>query len=292
MSGLYDESCPICHGSGYEVKDLNLYEYYGSRAEVEIKKSTEGIKDKDERQEAEALLREAWQKRLLQPTAIPCPKCNGRQRVVDQRKKAAHLPEIMAEATMLDFDWNVYVDVDGRKIDTSRKQQLVNSFLSQFSLWKADGMGLYISSKIRGSGKTFLASAICNALMVDKYVRVQFIPANELIPISSGEYSRDNVTIDTLMNVDVLTIDDLGQKNNGKGWIEDILFEVLDARMNSQRITIVTSNYAISELEYDSRIVDRLNNMTVNIALPEVSVRLNKANDRKAELYKKVGIMR
>lgn len=289
MPTLYNDDCKICHGSGYEVKDLTMYEYYGNKAEAEIKTACMGIKDPDQRTEAENKLRDNWKNYMLQPTAYPCPKCNGQKRVVTQRKRAAHLPEIMQEATMMDFKWDVYVDENGKQIDINLKQQLVGRFLSQFSEWQDFGLGLYISSKIRGSGKTFLASAICNALMVDKYVKVQFISAADLIPIDAGEYMHDNITMASLIDCQVIVIDDLGQKNNGKGWTEDILYELLNERMVRKKVTIITSNYTIGELEYDSRIVDRINQMTVPLSLPEVSVRLSKASSNKDELFRRIG---
>lgn len=292
MPTLYDEKCQICHGSGYVIKDMTMYDYYGCRAEAEIKQLCDGIRDPEERTKREDMLRDNWKNFVLQPTAFRCPKCNSDKRVITQRKQAAHLPEIMQEATMLDFKWDVYLDDNGKPIDTGKKQQLVQLFLSQFASWRKHGTGLYISSKMRGSGKTFLASAICNALMVDKYVKVQFVSASDLIPIDAGEYVHDNVTIDSLINCDVVVIDDLGQKNNGKGWTEDILYNLLNERMVRKNVTIITSNHTIGELEYDSRIVDRINQMTVPLSLPEVSVRLSKADDDKRELFREIGFMK
>lgn len=281
-------NCPTCQGYGYIVKDLNMYEYMG---EPKVFEECKHIKDHDARVKAMDKLREEWKSMPLQITAIPCPECNGTEQRVEQKKRKARLPEIMQEATMDDFDWTLYKDSEGRMIDTDRKQQFVTSFLTQFKLWEDKGVGLYVSSRIRGSGKTFLASAICNELMTDKLVDVRFVSASELIAIDAGEYKEQNITTKTLIDAQLLVIDDLGQKNTGQGWIEDVLYRIIDARMNKKKLMIVTSNYKLGELEFDNRIVDRLNKMLQPIDLPEISVRTIKASGDKAELFKAVGLM-
>lgn len=268
----YNKECPICHGTGFTLEDHDMYYYFMKLPESERPEDMEHLKGFP-----------------MQPLAVPCPRCNGQQAKVKIRQARAELPDIMQEAMLCDFDWNLYVDPYGKRIDTSKKQQLVNLFLYQFKEWQKRGIGLYISSATRGSGKTFLASAICNELMINNYIQAQFVSAADLIPIHTGEYKRSKVTTDTLMDVPLLVIDDLGKENNGVEWTEDILYIILDERMANRRVTIITSNYKVEELKYDSRITDRINKMTFPVELPEVSIRTAQAAEEKIELLRAVG---
>lgn len=272
-SSYFDSECEICHGAGYTLVEHDAYWYYSQLPKYSGNdKYLETLKGYP-----------------LQPFAIPCPKCNGGSARAEAKKRKAGLPEVMQTATMADFDWSLYKDSEGKLIDTGKKQQLTTLFVTQFPTWRDKGMGLYICSKMRGSGKTFLASAICNELMTEKYVDVRFIATEDLIPIDSGDYKDQRITTQTLIESELLVLDDLGQKNNGKGWTEDILYEVIDDRMSALRPTIITSNYKIGELNYDSRIIDRLNKTTVTIELPEVSIRTVKAAEEKEGLFKAIG---
>ena len=86
-------------------------------------------------------------------------------------------------------------------------------------------------------------------------------------------------------------IDDLGQKNTGKEWLEDELFKLLDYRMTNNRMTLVTSNLDIKQLPFNERIKDRLEKITVEMHLPEVCVRTKEARENRQALFKELGLI-
>lgn len=263
----FSNKCPKCHGSGWEYVDISTEytrETYGDDRKLEY--------------------------------AIPCSYCNGgHAEKVELFRKGAKIPTAYYKSKLSEFDWNIYQDNQGKQIDTTKQRRIVKEFIDQFEAWERRGMGLYIHSKMRGSGKTFLASCICNSL-IEKYpMKTKFVSASELIEIqkqgtSTGtEYERD--PIEMLCDCKLLVIDDLGQKQSGADWTNDILFRIMDNRMQKSLVTIITSNLSIAELQIDDRIVDRINKVCISIRIPEFCVRSREARQNQIELFQELGII-
>lgn len=225
-----------------------------------------------------------------------CPFCDGGfAEDVKEVRKNSDIPSSFYDKRMKDFDWKAYVRDDGSIIDTTPIQRGVEAFINQFDAWEKKNIGLYICGKTKGSGKTFLASCICNELMYSKAIRTRFIRASELIDISQSgdknaydEYKRNPMKL--IYECKFLVIDDLGQKNTGKEWLEDELFKLLDYRMTNGRMTIITSNLDIKQLPFNERIKDRLEKITVEMHLPEVCVRTKEARENRQTLFRELGL--
>ena len=224
--------------------------------------------------------------------AAACPMCNGEAAKETRKKKKANIPAAFYDAEFKDFDWTIYKDEKGEAIDLSKQQMYVTSFVNDFSDWSKKGIGLYIWSKTRGSGKTFLASAICNTLIKERHLDTKFVSVSALIDMVKDGKDAPKHPIEELCECDVLVLDDLGQQNAGNGWLMDILFRITDSRMQDRKITIVTSNKRLQELDFDDRILDRLNRMLQPIPLPEYCVRARESNTEKMDLFASLGLMK
>lgn len=221
-----------------------------------------------------------------------CPSCSGGTAVIQRVKKRANIPASFYDAEFNDFDWDVYLDNDGKPIDMSLQKRFVTSFLMDFPKWSDRGIGLYIWSKTRGSGKTFLASTICNTLIKERRLTTKFVSVSNLIDLVN-ESRKDGTMnpIKELCECDVLVLDDIGQQNTANEWLMDILFKICDSRIQEQKITIATSNKKIYELKFDDRILDRLNRMCQMIPLPDYCVRSSEATQEKKDLFAELGLM-
>lgn len=226
-----------------------------------------------------------------------CPYCNGGfAENVKEAKKFSGIPHTFYDKRMDAFDWNVYVGDNGQIVDTTNIKNGINSFITQFETWEENCMGLFIYSRTKGSGKTFLASCICNELMSTRAIKTRFVNASDLIEISNSgdknsfdEYKRNPMKL--LHECKFLVIDDLGQKNLGNDWLADILYKLLDYRMIHNRLTIITANMPVEEIPFEERIKDRVNKMCMPMHLPEICVRSKETRANKIELLKKVGLM-
>ena len=273
---IYDKGCPECSGTGWETIPYP--------------------EDMEMQQRLRAVYGELGNHH---PYTIPCRRCNGGHVVkVEIAKKAAKIPSSFYDKKISDFDWNIYRDQEGREIDTSKQKMMVENFINDFAEWERDddtkGVGFYIYSGMKGSGKTMLASAICNSLISKYPMQSRFVSASQLLNIAkqsdgSGNYERDQLSL--LCNCKLLVIDDLGQKNCGSAWLEDTLFMIIDARYQQKLITIYTSNVPLQSLDFDDRIVDRIYKTSIKLSLPEYCVRAREANEQQRRIFKKYGLM-
>ncbi len=212
-----------------------------------------------------------------------CTACNGNymKRIADASVRAG----IPVERTLKDFDWSVY------GTDIRREKSIVDKFIELFPEFERENLGLYITSETRGSGKTFLASAIGGELIKRYEASVRFVNASDLLDMSREKHDDIPDALAGLISCRVLIIDDLGQKLTGRDWLTDVLFRIIDKRYQLKKTTIITSNAPLRDLDFDDRIADRLNAMTITVKIPEVCVRAKDASIRKTEILKRLGVM-
>ncbi len=224
--------------------------------------------------------------------AEKCPYCNGGEvQVVQDIRERANIPSTYYDASIENFKWDIYLDEKGNVIDISRKRRFVESFISDFETWQEKGIGFYIYSKTRGTGKTFLASCICNSLIVKYKIITKFVSASDLINLSKQERVGEKNPIDVMCECKVLVLDDIGQKTTGEEWMNDLLFKIIESRYQNKLVTLFTANAKCDELRIDDRVSSRINKISQNIPLPEYSFRLKEANEEKKDFYKELGLM-
>ena len=115
-----------------------------------------------------------------------------------------------------------------------------------------------------GLGKTFLSSAIANEILKKgKNVLYQTAPVmlDSILDYRFGRVKNSNI-IDSILNVDLLIIDDLGAENPNNLKSSE-LFNIINTRLLSQnRITktIISTNLNLKNLyaNYDERIISRI----------------------------------
>jgi len=224
-----------------------------------------------------------WEYISDQPRTVkPCSFCKGNHaRKVSDALIRADIPE---GRSLSDFDWTLY------NVDLTREKLIVDRFVEHFPDFEEKGLGLFLTSKTRGSGKTFLASAIGGELISRYETSIRFVSASNLIDISKQKRDDGGDPLDDLISCRVLILDDLGQQRTGRDWLTDILFRIIDKRYQAKKTVIVTSNVALAELDFDDRVVDRLHAMTVTVKIPEVCVRAREANTRKRAILEELGI--
>lgn len=224
-----------------------------------------------------------------------CPYCQGgligRAKEV---KKSADIPMSFYDKRITDFDWNIYVKPDGTLTNTLGTQRGVKAFIEEFDKWEKKNMGLYIYSTTKGSGKTFLASCICNELMYSRAIKTRFVNAAQLVDItlsgdknSFDEYKRNPLKL--LYECKFLVIDDIGQKNLRSEMYEDILYKLLDYRLIHNRMTLFTSNIAQDQLPLNERTTDRISRMSFPMHLPEICVRDKETRENRKNLQMELG---
>lgn len=164
-----------------------------------------------------------------------------------------------------DFMWDKY----GEAIDQPR--DTINNFILKYEDLQKRGMGLYIFSKTKGSGKTMLSCCILNELSKRYIGSVKFINALDLLEMTKKDFQEDT-EIESLYSCRVLVIDDIGVQLD-KSWVNTVFYRLINERYGSRKATIYTSNMAINDLKMDDRIIDRIESTSFEVHLPEVPLR-------------------
>lgn len=202
--------------------------------------------------------------------AKPCA-CQMR---LSNQKKTLQIPHLQ-KMTFTNFDLKYYPE--NKKTEKGRSyRQLAREAKSEamsFANSLIRGIsrpGLIFEGDV-GSGKTYLAAAIANALIA-KNIDVEFIVVPELLDTLRqnihNEGNEDSALIHRTKNAPVLILDDMGAHNFSL-WVQNILFTIINYRLNQQLPVIITTNLDVSAL-YDAvgeRIASRLMEIGTNVKL-------------------------
>lgn len=212
------------------------------------------------------------------------------RRIAKGRRNFSQIPEVFKDSKISNFDSSVYEKEDSKKlIEASLKA--VNYWLENFEEMKNRGMGLYISSVAKGSGKTKMAASIANEL-VEKGILTLFATSVDILSAIKSTWTRDSETteeklINNLLIADVLILDDFGTEKE-TGWVNEKFYQIINSRYTMNKITIFTSNTKINNLNYDERIINRVKERTFQIPFPEESIREIIAKVNMREILNKI----
>ena len=142
---------------------------------------------------------------------------------------------------------------------------------------KANNIGVLFYGSV-GTGKSFLASCIGNGLL-DRQVPVAATNFPRLLNLLQGTYEKQTL-LDRLSIYKLLIVDDLGVERDS-AYAEEQIFNIIDARSNSELPVIVTTNLTLEEMEHPTtmqyaRIYDRV------LAMCPIRLKLAGESRRKA----------
>lgn len=205
-------------------------------------------------------------------------KCGIRQReIMNNRISFANIPEAFKDISLDSFNINAYNGAESRnKAETATR--CVKYWLDNFETLKERGMGLYLYSKTKGSGKTRMAVSIANELMHDKGCQVKFCTSLQILNEIKSTWDKqsgesEGKLLDFLSTSEILIIDDFGTEQSDKPWINERFYQIINNRYVDKKITIFTSNERVDLLKYDDRITNRIKERVFQIPFPEESVR-------------------
>lgn len=217
----------------------------------------------------------------------------------DKAMKGIGIPKEFKDLRVASFDTSLYDEGEKRTAAITAKNA-VGRFVKNFDRVHDDfeSKGIYFWSETKGSGKTRLAASLANALVKShvekgKGIKVRYAVVVELLEgikatfdksstITTSEYIREAI------EADVLILDDIGIEGASK-FVNEKLYQILDARMTAKRVTVFTSNMPIEALEdkYEGdngRIASRVHKMAFPLHMPEQKVRQQLAEEQNKRL--------
>lgn len=158
---------------------------------------------------------------------------------------------------------------------------LAHKYVENWNSMKDRSSGLLLWGDV-GTGKTFFAGCIANALL-DKGIPVLMTNFARILNTLAGMHSEDrNLFIDSMNRYSLLIIDDLGMERNSEFALEQV-FHVIDSRYRSRKPLIVTTNLTLTELNTPAdmahrRIYDRILERCVPIRMNNRNIRQDNAS--------------
>ncbi len=173
--------------------------------------------------------------------------------------KQSGLPLLMEEQSFDNFKLDVYPE------DCREEMQDVFAICKKYALNfaenKGDSLFLYGAT---GLGKTFLSSCIAKEVILNGFDAV-YQPAYKIFrTFESFKFNHEDKEaakrqIDRITNAELLVIDDLGAEMV-TAYSAEVLFDLINTRINQRQATIISTNLDFSDLEtvYSQRITSRI----------------------------------
>ena len=136
--------------------------------------------------------------------------------------------------------------------------QKAHDYVAHWEEMKDKSLGLLFWGDV-GTGKSFLAGCIANALL-DKGIPVLMTNFSRIMNTLTGMYPDDrNRFIDSFNQYSLLIIDDLGTEAQSSVSLQ-FLFELINKRILSNKKMIISTNLNMSEItkRYTARIASRV----------------------------------
>jgi len=143
-----------------------------------------------------------------------------------------------------------------------RQDSAINHAMEATRRFAEDPAGWLVMTGTKGTGKTHLASAICNYIEhtdapPERKPLTMYLTAPDLLQMLRSGYDNDDHAelLDLCRGVDVLILDDLGTES-GTEWAREKMYSVLNWRYQADLPTVVVTNERLENLP--PRLWDRL----------------------------------
>lgn len=197
------------------------------------------------------------------------------------RKIRAMMPFEFLDVRAKDFQWSRYHG------DVTVAKEMVNRYILHYEKLRNKGMGLYIYSGTKGSGKTMLACCLLNEITKRYKGVVKFVNILDFLEMTKKGFSGDDEDVNNIRHAGLLVVDDIGVQMS-KEWIDTVLYSLVNDRYVNRLPTIYTSNIPVNRLKMDDRITDRIESTTYSVQLPEESIRKAMREQQKQKLLQEI----
>ena len=176
-------------------------------------------------------------------------------RRIEREKEIARMRRTAFSERMMESWTFANDDLSNEKITNAMRR-----YAEKFSEMRERGKGLLLYGTV-GTGKTYAACEVANAL-IDRGIPCMVTNFARLANTIQGLYEDKQEYIDSLSHYALLVIDDLGAERKSE-FMQEMVFNIIDARYRSGLPMIITTNLTIEQIKSPenvnySRIYDRI----------------------------------
>lgn len=185
------------------------------------------------------------------------------------RRKTAHSKNFLINHLSLQ---QLMIDKSKIMLDHYRDLSVIKRLLNLSSI---DTVGYYVYGDY-GIGKTYLLAAISNKMAKEGY-SVCFVNMNRLTKEIKQSFADKSSSFDELlskaMTADFLVLDDIGNERATSWSRDEVLFPILDYRMEQQKLTCFSSNLSLDKLrEFYLSVGDIVDEIKVDRLMERIEV--------------------
>ena len=138
---------------------------------------------------------------------------------------------------------------DNYKGEKDKSYTIAKNYVKEYEQMKKENIGLLFCGTV-GSGKTYLACCIANALIEEYMLRVKIRNFAQIInDLQKSGFDFDkNEYIESLTNVSVLILDDLGIERD-TSYAKEQVYNIVNSRYLKQKPTIFTTNLPYEKIQ-------------------------------------------
>ena len=175
------------------------------------------------------------------------------------------------------LDWTFQIAEDNPYV------QMAKRYVDQWEQAKAENLGLLFWGDV-GTGKSFLAACIANALLSQGVPVLMTNFPRILTQMGDLQFGERTEYIASFGKFELLVIDDFGMERGTEYALEQV-YNIVDSRYRSQKPLIVTTNLTLDEIRHPqdtahARIYDRLLEMCIPVSCIGVSFRKENAQEK------------
>lgn len=204
-----------------------------------------------------------------------------------RKKEAAHVALIQdAKIKCFSGDFPRLASASLAAVDLAHPNEgkIAKNYVCLFSELYRTQTGLLLYGP-NGTGKSFLAAAICNSLIEGGH-DVKFLTFAQIerdLSAGGSSFSR-SVYYTDLNRYALLVLDDLGAERRSE-YMQDIVFSIVDSRYSSGKPMIITTNLTMQDLknpatQQQARIYDRILQVCHPVQMSGESMRRKDTRDR------------
>ena len=138
---------------------------------------------------------------------------------------------------------------DNYKGEKDKSYIIAKNYVKEYEQMKKENIGLLFCGTV-GSGKTYLACCIANALIEEYMIRVKIRNFAQIInDLQKSGFDLDkNKYIESLTNVSVLILDDLGIERD-TSYAKEQVYNIVNSRYLKKKPTIFTTNLPYEKIQ-------------------------------------------